>query len=181
MLAPWKKIYDKPRQHIRKQRYYFAYKGPSSQTSGFSSSHVCMWELDHKGSWMPKNWCFWAVVLEKTLESPLNSKKIQPVHPKGNHSWIFIGRTDAETPILWPPDEKNWLTWEEKTLVLGKIEGRRRRGWHPRLYGHVFVQAPRFRDGWGNLSFFSPQGCKESDRTEWLNWTEKAINLNISC
>ena len=86
-------------------------KGPSSQSYGFSSSHVWMWELDYKESWVPKNWCFWTVVLEKTLESPLDCKKIQPVHPKGNQTWIFIGRTDAEaeTPILWPPDMKNWL------------------------------------------------------------------------
>ena len=105
----WKKTYDQSRQHIKKQRHYFAKKGPSSQGSGFSSSHVWMWELDYKESWAPKNWCFWTVVLEKTLESLLDSKKIQPVHPKGNRSWIFIGRTDAEaeTPILWPPDMKN--------------------------------------------------------------------------
>ena len=96
---------------IKKQRYYFANKGPSSQSYGFSSSHVWMWELDYKESWAPKNWCFWTVVLEKTLESPLDCKEIQPVHPKGSQSWIFIGRTDAEaeTPILWPPDAKNWL------------------------------------------------------------------------
>ena len=102
---------------------------PSSQSYGFSSSHVWMWELDHKESWAPKNWCFWTVVLEKTLESPLNCKEIQPVHPKADQSWAFIGRTDAETetPILWLPDSKNWL--REKTLTLGKIEGRRKRGW----------------------------------------------------
>ena len=95
----------------------------------FSSNHVRIWEWDHKESWVPKNWCFWTVVLEKTLESPLTCKEIQPVHPKGNHSWIFIGRTDAEAegPILWPPDVKNWLTG--KPLMLGKIEGKRRRGW----------------------------------------------------
>ena len=129
MLAPWKKSYDQSRQHIKKQRHYFANKGPSSQRCGFSSSNVRIWELDHEESWAPKNWCFWTVVLEKTLESPLDSKQIQPVHPKGNQSWIFIGRTDAEaeTPILWPPDAKKWPI--EKTLMLGKIEGRRRRGW----------------------------------------------------
>ena len=111
MFAPWKKHYDQPRQHIKKQRQYFAKKGPFSQSYGFSSSHVWMWELDYKESWAPKNWCFWTVVLEKTLESPLNFEKIQPVHPTGNQSWIFIWRTDveAETPILWPPDAKNWL------------------------------------------------------------------------
>ena len=99
------------RQHVRKQRYYLANKGPSSQSYGFSSSHVWMWELDYKESWALKNWCFWTVVLEKTLESPLDCKEIQPVHPKGHQSWVFIGRTDAEarTPILWPPDAKSWL------------------------------------------------------------------------
>ena len=109
MPVPWKKSYDQPRQHIKKQRHYFANKGPSSQSYGFSSSHVWMWELDYKESWAPKNWCFWAVVLEKTLESPLDGKEIKVVDPKGNQSWIFIGRTDAEaeTPILWPPDGKN--------------------------------------------------------------------------
>ena len=98
----WKKRYDQPRQHIKKQRHYFADKGPSSQSYGFSSSHVGMWELDYKESWALKNWCFWTVVLEKILESPLDCTEIQPVHPKRNQSWIFIGRTDAEaeTPIL---------------------------------------------------------------------------------
>ena len=96
---------------ILKSRHYFADKGPCSQSYGFSSSHVWMWELDHKESWAPKNWCFWTVVLEKTLESPLDCKKIKPVNPKLNQSWIFTGRTEAEaeTPILWPPDAKNCL------------------------------------------------------------------------
>ena len=108
-LAPWKKNYDQPRQHIKKQRHYFANKGLSSQSYGFPSSHVWMWELDYKESWVPKNWCFWTVVLEKTFESPLDCKEIQPVHPKGNQPWKFIGRTDAEyeIPILWPPDGKS--------------------------------------------------------------------------
>ena len=105
MPAPWKKSCDQPRQHIKKQRHYFANKGPSSQSCDFSSSHVWMWELDYEESWVPKNWCFWTVVLEKILESPLDCKVIQLVNPKGNQSWIFIGRTDAEakTPILWAP------------------------------------------------------------------------------
>ena len=113
MLAPWKRSYDKPRQCIKKQRHHFADKGPYSQCYGLSSGHVWMWELDHKEAWTLKNWCFWTVVLEKTLESPLDSK-IQPVHPKGNQLWIFIGRTDAEAeaPILWPVDSL------ENTLVL---------------------------------------------------------------
>ena len=110
MLIPWKKSYNQPRQHIKKQRYYFADKGSSSQSYGFSHSHVWMWELDHKESWAVKNWCFWTVVLEKTLESLLDCKEIKPVNPQGNQSWIFIGRIDAEAeaPILWPPDAKNW-------------------------------------------------------------------------
>ena len=99
----------------KKQRLYFANKGPSSQSSGFSSSHVWMWELDHKESWVPKNWCFWIVVLEKTLEIPVDCKEIQPINPKGNQSLIFIGRTDskAETPILWSSDVKNWVIWKD--------------------------------------------------------------------
>ena len=106
MLIPWKESYDQPRQHIEKQRHYFVNKSLSSQGYGFSSGHVWMWELDYKESWAPKNWCFWTVVLDKTLESPMDCKEFQPVHPKGNQSWVFIGRTDveAETPILWPPD-----------------------------------------------------------------------------
>ena len=124
MLAPWKKSYDKPRQHIEKQRHYFANKSSSSQSYAFSHSQVWMWELDHKEGWalMLLNWG------EKTLESPLDCKEIQPVRPKGNQSWILIGRTDAdaEAPTLWPPDVKSWLIC--KTLMLGKIGGRRSRG-----------------------------------------------------
>ena len=113
--TPWKESYDQPRQHIKKPRHYFADKSLSSQGYGFSSSRVWMWELDHKESWTPKNWCFWAVVLEKTLESSLDCKEIQPIHPKENQSWIFIGRTDAEaeTPILGPPDAQNQLIWKD--------------------------------------------------------------------
>ena len=115
MLAPWEKSYNKPRQNVKKQRHYFANKGPSSQIYGFSSSHVWMWNLAYKESWAPKNWCFWTVVLEKTLESPLDSKEIQSVHPRVNQSWTFIGRIDAEaeTLILWPADAKNWLIWKD--------------------------------------------------------------------
>ena len=111
MLTPWEESYNRPRQHIKRQKHYFANKGPSSQSYGFSNSQVWMWELDYKESWVPKNWCFWTVVLEETLESPLDCKEIQPVHPKGDQSWVLIGRTDAEaeTPILWPPNVKNWL------------------------------------------------------------------------
>ena len=123
-----------PRQHITKQRHHFADKGPSSQSYGFSSSHVWMWEMNYKESWVLKNWCFWTVVLEKkTLARPLDCKEIQPVNPKGNQSWIFIGRTDAEAeaPILWPPDVKNWLIGKEPDA--GKDwRGRQRMRW---LYG----------------------------------------------
>ena len=115
MLAPWKKSYDQPRQHTKKQRHYFANKGPSSQSYGFSSSHVWMWELYYKKTWVLKNWCFWTVVLKKTLKSPLACKEIQPVCSKGDQSWVFIGRTDveAESPVFWPPDEKSWLIWKD--------------------------------------------------------------------
>ena len=111
--APWKKSYDKPRQCIKKQRYYFADKGPYSQSYGFSSSHVWMWESDHEEDWAMKNWCFRTVELEKTLESPLDSKEIKPVNSKGNQPWIFIVKNDAEAPILWPPDTKSQLTGKD--------------------------------------------------------------------
>ena len=119
---------DKPRQLIIKQRHYFTNKGPSSQSYGFSSSHVWMWELDHKEGCMLKNWCFWTVVLEKTLESPLDCKEIKPVNPKGSQPWIIFGRTDAKdkTPILWPPDAKNWLTGKDHDV--GKDWGQEKRG-----------------------------------------------------
>ena len=146
MLALWKESHEQPRHHIKKHRHYFAHKGPSSQNYGFSSSHVWMWELDYKESWALKNWCFWTVVLEKTLESPLDSKEIQPDYPKGNQSLIFIGRTDAEaeTPIIWPPDAKNWLTisdpdagkdWRQDEN--GSTEDEMF-GWHYWLNGHEF-------------------------------------------
>ena len=109
-VTPWKKSYDQPRQHIQKQRYYFANKSLSSQGYGFSSGHVCMRELDCEESSALKNWCFWILVLEKTLEIPLDCKEIQPIHPKGDQSWMFSdAEAEAETPILWPPDAKNWL------------------------------------------------------------------------
>ena len=113
---------------ILKSRHYFPNKGPSSQGYAFSSSRIWMWELDYKESWALKSWCFWTVVLEETLDSPLDSKEIKPIHPKGNQSWIFTGRADAESeaPILWPPDVKNWLTGKDP--MLGKIEGGRKRG-----------------------------------------------------
>ena len=115
MLTPWNKSYVHPRQHIKKQRHLFVNKGLSSQGYRFSRGHVWMWELDYKESWVQKNWCFWTVVLEKTLESPLDCKEVHPVHPKGDPSWVFIGRTDAEaeTTKLWPPHAKRWLTGKD--------------------------------------------------------------------
>ena len=145
-LTPWKESYDQPRQHIKKQRHYFPNKGPSGQGYGFCSGHVWIWQLDCEESWAPKNWCFWTVVLEKTLESPLDCKEIQPVHPKGDQSWVFIGRTDAETetPILWPPHGKSWLTGKDPDA--GRDWGQEDKGttedemsgWHHQLDGHEF-------------------------------------------
>ena len=145
----------------------------------FAYGCIWIWELDYKESWALKNWCFWTVALEKTWES-LRLQGDQPVHPKGNESWIFIGRTDAEaeTPVLWPPDAKNWLTgkdpdagkdWrqEEKGMTEDGMVG-----WHHQLNGHEFEQAPGVSDGQGSLACYSPWGHKESDMTEQLNWTD---------
>ena len=156
--------YDQPRQHIKKQRHYLANKSLSSQSHGFSSSHVWTWELNYKEGWILKNWCFSAVVLEKTLESPLDCKEIKPVHPRGNRSSIFIRRTDAETEasILWPPDVKSRLVrkdpdagkdWrqEEKGTTEDEVVG-----WHHWLYGHEFEQALEDGEGQGSLEFCSP-------------------------
>ena len=169
---------------MKKQRHYFADKCGYSQTYGFSSSHVWRWELDHKESWALKNWCFWTVVLEKTLESPLDCKKIQPVNPKGNQSWIFNGRTDAEAeaPILQPPDVKNWLTgagkdWRQKEKRVTEVV---MVGWHYRLNGYEFVQALGVGDGQGSLACYSLWGCKEMDTTEQLNWTDWTTFLSSS-
>ena len=146
MLAPWEKSYDEPRQPIRKQKHYFTDRGLSSQSYGFSSSYVWMCESDHEESWVLKNWCFWTVVLEKTLENRLDCKEIKPVHPKRNQSWIFIGRTnvEAEAPILWPTDGKNWLIWKDpdagndwKQEEKGTTEDEMV-GWHHRLNEHEF-------------------------------------------
>jgi len=186
MLTPWKESYDQPRQHITKQRQYFANKGPSNQGYGFSSSHVWMGELDYKESWAPKNWCFRTVVLEKALESPLDCKEFKPVHPEGNQSWIFIGRTDAEaqTPILWSPDAKNWLIGKDPDV--GKDRKGEDKGmtedemieWHHWLKGHEFEQTPGVGDGQGGLVCCSPWGYKELDMTERLNWTESKTVCN---
>ena len=182
MLAPWKKSYDKPRQHLKNQRHHLADKGPYSQSSGFSSSHMWMWELHNKESWALNNWCFWTVVLEKTLESPLDCRETQPIHPKGNQSWMFIGRTDveAETPILWPPDAKRWLIW--KLSDTGKNwrqeEKGTNRGWDgwmasPTQWTWVWVN---YGSWWwtgrpGMLWFMESQRVGHDWETE-LSWTE---------
>ena len=165
-LAPWKKNYDKPRHNVKKQKHHLADKGPYSQSYSFSTSHVWMWELDHKESWAPKNWCFGTVVLEKTLESPLDCK-IKPVNPKWNQSSIFIGKTDAEVdaPILWPPDMKSQLI--EKTLMLGKIkaggevDNRRWAGWmaSPTRWTWVWVSS-RGRWWTGNPGLLQSTGSR---------------------
>ena len=160
-------------------------KGPSSQGYSFSSGHVWIWELDYKESWAQENWCFWTVVLEKNLKSPLDCKEIQPVHPKGDQSWVFIGRTDveAETPILWPPDAKSWLIgkdpdagrgWgqEEKGMTEDEMAG-----WHHRLDGLEFEEILGVGDGQGGLACCDSWGQKESDMTEQLNWTEEKYSF----
>ena len=154
MIALWKKSYYQPRQHVKKQRHYIADKGPSSQGYGFSSGHVWMWELDCEESWVLKKWCFWTVVLEKTLEIPLDCKEIQPVNPKGNQSWMFIGSSDAkaEAPILLPPEMKNCLIWKDPDA--GKDWRQKEKGttedemvgWHHQLSGHDFEQSPEVGD-----------------------------------
>ena len=173
MLVPWKESYDKPRQYTKKQRHHFVNKGPHSQSYGFSSSHVWMWEFDHKEGWVLKNWCFWIAVLEKTLESPLDSKEIKPVNPKGNKPWITIGRTDAEAeaPIVRPPDVKDWVTGKDPDA--GKDWGQEEKrvsedevvGWYYWLNGQEFEHAPGDNEGQGSLVCGSPWGHKELDMT----------------
>ena len=173
MLAPWKKSDDQTRQYIKNQRHYFTKRGLSSQSYGFSSSHVWMWELEYKKSWALKNWCFWSVVLEKTLESPLDSKEIKPVNPKGNQSWIFIGRTDVEAPVFWPsvaksrlirkdPDAgKDWRQ-EEKGITEDEVIE-----WHHWVNRHEFEQALGDGEGQESLAFCSPWGL-QTVRHDWV-------------
>ena len=190
MLTPWKESYDQPRQHIEKQRHYFANKSPSSQGYGFSSSHVLMWEVDYNESWVQRNWCFWTVVLEKTLESPLDCKKIQPVHPRGDQSWVFLGRTDieAETPILWLPDAKSWLIWKDPLLppskrlkVGGKADNRGWDGWmaFPTQWRWVWVNSGSW--WWtgrpGMLWSIGARRVGHDSATE-LNWTDSVKKTN---
>ena len=170
MLSPWKKSYDQPRQFIKKQRHYFANKGPSSQSYGFSSSHVWMWELDHKEGWAPKNWCFLTVVLEKTLQSPLDCKEIRAVNPKGKQPWISIGRIDAEAPMLWPPDTKSQLIGKDPDA--GKDWEQEKRAAGDEMAGCESEWTLGVGDGQGGLACCNSWGHKESDTTEWLNWTE---------
>ena len=143
-LTPWKESYDQPRQHIKKQTPYFANTGPSSQSYGFSSSHVWMWELDHKEGSAPEDWCFCTVVLEKTFRSPLDCKEMKRINCKGIHSWIIIARTDAEAPILWPPDGRtNWeRPWHwERLKAGGERDDRGWGGWMASLTQWIWVWA----------------------------------------
>ena len=188
MLTLWKDIYDQPREHIEKQIYYFANKGLSSQGYGFSSGHGWMWELDCEESWVLKNWCFWTVVLEKTLEGPLDCKEIHPVQPKGVLSWVFIGSIDAETetPILWPLHAKSWLIgkYPDAGMVWGQEEKGTTEdelaGWHHQLNGHEFKWTPRVGDGHGSLAYCDSWGRKV--RHNWateLNFYLSALTFNI--
>ena len=165
---------------MQNQRHCFANKRPSSQGYGFSCGHVWMWELDCEEGWAPKNWCFWNVVLEKTLESPLDCKEIQPVHSEGDQPWVFSERNDAkaETPILWPPHAKSWLIGKDSDAV--RDWGREEKGmaedemaeWHHWLDGHESDWTLGIGDGQGGLACCDSWGCKNSDTTEQLNWSD---------
>ena len=173
-----------PRQHVKKQRHYFVDKGLYSQSHGFSSRHVWMWAVDHKEGWTPKNWCFWIVVLETTLESPLDSKEVKPVNPKGNQPWIFIGKTDAEAEasILWSPDADSQLTgkdpdagkdWRQEERGMTEDE---MAGWHHWLNGLEFEQTLGDREGQGSLMCCSPWGSKKSEQLS--DWTTLSFKVS---
>ena len=163
---------------LKSRDNYFANTGPSCQGYGFSCGHVWMWELDCEEGWVLKNWCFWTVVLEKTLESPLDCKEMQTVHSEGDQPWDFFGRTDAkvETPVLWPPHAKSWFIGKDSDA--GRDWGQEKGttedeifGWHHGLNGHEFVQTLGVGVGQGVLVCCGSWGCKDLDTTEWLNWT----------
>ena len=186
MLTPWKESYDQPRQHSKKHRHYFVNKGPSSQGYGFSSGHVWMWELDYKESWTLKNWCFWTVMFEKTLESPLDYKEIQPVHPKGDQSWVFM----EGLMLKLKPQYFGHLIWRadsfEKTLMLerfragGEGDDRGWDDWMASLTRWTWVWwTPGVGDGQGGLACCSPLGHKELDTTERLNWTDWYLSFSV--
>ena len=180
MFTPWKESYDQPREHIKKQRHYFANKGLSSQGYGFSTGHVWMWELDCEEGWAPKNWRFWTVVLEKTLESPLDCKEIQPVHSEGDQPWDFFGRNDAkaEAPVLWPPHVKSWLIGKdwcwEGLGARGEGDDRGWDVWMASLAWWLWVWVNSGRWWWtgrpGVLWFMGLQSIGHDWATE-LNWT----------
>ena len=173
MLAPRKKSYGQPRRHIKIQRHYFSDKGPSNQSYGFSSSHVWMWDLDCKENWVLNNGCFWTVLLEQTVKHTLDYKEIKPIIPKGNQSWIFIGRSDAKAraPIRWPPDAKNWLIGNEPDAGQDWRQEKKWMtvGWQNQLYGPEFALAKGVGDVHGSLACCYPWDFKESDMTELLN------------
>jgi len=180
MLTPWKKSYDQPRQHIKKQRYYFADKGPSSPSYGFSSSHGWMWELDYKESWVLRDWCFWTVVLEKMLESPLDCKEIKPVHPKGNQSWIFIEGLMLKLKLQYFGHLMGRTDLQEKTLMLGRLkaggeaDNRGWGGWKASATQWTWVWASSRSWWWtgkpGVLQSMGSQRLRHDWTTE-LNWT----------
>ena len=181
MLTLWKKSYDKPRQRIEKQRYHVADKGPSSQSYGFSSSHVWMWELDHKEAWVLKNWCFQTVVLEKTPESPLDSKEIKPVNLKGDQSWIFTGRTDveAETSVFWSSDMHRWFIGKVPHAGTERRQKEKRAsadevtGPHHRCNEHELGQTTGNGERQGGQACCSPCGHKELDTLgDWTTTTK---------
>ena len=173
MLAPSKKSYDQPRQCIKKQRHHIATRGPCSQSYGLSFSHIQMWELDHEEGWA-LNWFFWTVVLEKIFESPLICKEVKTVTPKRNQPWILIPRTDAEAPMLCPPDAKSWLIGKDPEA--GK-DWKEEKGptedemvwWHHRLNEHQFEQTPVVCEGQGSSACCSPLVGKKSEMTKWLS------------